>query len=341
MSRNTITVASALAVTGLLLLASLYIGDADMSASDVTSVLTGECSRPSWRFIVLESRLPQAVTAGLCGAALAVSGLLLQNVFHNPLADPSVFGISSGAALGAAVVMLLMQGSMATLGVAGLGAVVCAAFAGAMGVTLFIYMLSRVVSGNVLLLVVGLMTGYAASAVITVLDYFATEDGIRAYVMWGMGSFGGVALDELWFMALPVAVGLAVAVLMVKQLNVLMLGDNYAAALGINVRAVRNRALVVAGFMTAVTTAFCGPVAFLGLAVPHVARLLLHTDDYRVLVPSVMIIGAATAMACNMACSLPGTGSSLPVNAITPLVGAPVVIFIVLRRGHGGGSYHD
>lgn len=310
---------------------SLFVGAVPLSPADVLRALVGECVNDTTRFVVLQSRLPLTVTAALCGAALSVGGLLLQDIFRNPLADPSVFGISSGAAFGVAVVML--AGGMAVVdGLAGMGAVVCAAFAGAMTVTAVVSALSVVLRGNVALLIVGLMIGYLASALITVLNYFATADGVKSYMMWGMGSFAGVSPGQLAWMAVPVLAGVLCALLMSKSLDIMQLGDRYAAALGINTRRVRHMSLALTGFLTAVTTAFCGPVAFVGLAVPHVARLLLHTDRHLCLLPATVLLGAIVCIACSMACSLPGGGGVLPVNAVTPLIGAPIVIYVVARK---------
>lgn len=321
-----------LLAVAIVAVASLFVGAVHIPFADVMSILFGGESKASWQFIVLEARLPQTITAAVCGAALAVCGLLLQNVFRNPLADPSVFGISSGAAFGVAVVMMLFGGGLAMGELWGFGLVVCAAFVGAIAVTMLILTLSLVVRNNVLLLIVGLMVGYVASALVTVINYFATEDGVKAYLVWGMGSFANIAPADLPLLVLPVVCGLVVAMMMSKQLNVMQLGDNYSAALGINTRRMRNRLLALTGLLTAVTTALCGPVAFIGLAVPHVARLLMRSDDYRLLMPTTIMAGALTAMACNICCSLPGAGGVLPVNAVTPIVGAPVVIYIIMRR---------
>ena len=311
---------------------SLFVGAVDVAPSEVLRTLGGDGESDTLRFIVFESRLPQALTAALCGAALSVGGMLLQCVFRNPLADPSVFGISSGAALGVALVMLALGGGMGVCGFAGMGAAVGAAFVGAMAVTALVFALSLAVRGNAALLIVGLMIGYVASAFITVLNYFATADGVKSYLTWGMGSFANVAPEQLPWLAVPVALGLVAALFLSKSLDLMALGDNYAASLGLDTVAVRNGVLVVAGLLTAVTTAFCGPIAFLGLAVPHITRMALRTDRHLLLLPSAMLLGAVTAMVCNMTCSLPGGGGVLPVNAVTPLVGAPVVIYVIMRK---------
>lgn len=332
MTRNKKTIMGLALALALMAVLSLFVGAVPLAPADVLTTLFGGETSDTLRFIVLESRLPQTLTAALCGAALAVGGLLLQNIFRNPLADPSVFGISSGAALGVAVVMLMGGGAVMTDSLVGMGATVVAAFIGAMAVTALVFVLSLAVRGGVALLIIGLMIGYVASAFITVINFFATADGVKSYLLWGMGSFANVSSEQLWWIAVPVGVGLFVALLLSKSLDIMRLGDNYAAALGLNIAAVRNGALVLVGFLTAVTTAFCGPIAFIGLAVPHIARMVMRTDSHLSLVPATLLMGAVIAMACNMACSLPGGGGVLPINAVTPLVGAPIVIYVIMKK---------
>ena len=332
MTHETKTISLLATTTLIVAIVSLFVGTVSLPVSDVLGALAGADVPTTTRFVVIEARLPQVLTAALCGAALSVSGLLLQDIFRNPLADPSVLGISSGAALGVACVMLLAGGSAATVGLAGMGAVVAAAFVGAMAVTAVVFLLSLVVRGNAAMLIVGLMIGYLASALITVLNYFATADGVRSYVMWGMGSFSSVSLEQTVWLAVPIGVAIAAAAFLKKSLDLIQLGDNYAMSLGINTRRVRYGVLLLTGFLTAVATAFCGPVAFIGLAVPHLSRMLLHTDSHAVLLPVAVLTGAMVAMACNVACSLPGGGGVLPVNAVTPMVGAPVIIYIIMRK---------
>ena len=319
----------------VLLLLSLFRGAVDIPVGSVLSILGGgDATNASWRFIVLESRLPQAFTALLAGASLAVCGLLMQALFRNPLADPSVLGISSGAGLGVAVVMLFFGGGIAvgTLSLGGFAAVLVGAFAGAMAVALVMLFLSSVMRSNAMLLIVGIMTGYMASSVIMLLNYFATVDGIRSYMLWGMGNFASVSSGRLPLFALVSLSCLVSASLLVKPLNVLVLGMQYASNLGIGTRRVRNAILLVTGLLTATTTAFCGPVAFVGLAVPHMSRLMLRTDDYRMLLPMTMLLGIDLALLCNIACTLPSSGGVLPVNALTPVVGVPVILYIMLRK---------
>ena len=322
------------AVIGLVAL-NIFEGSIHIPAGDVLDILLGrgEGLKPSWRYIVLESRLPQAVTALCSGAALAVSGLLLQTAFRNPLADPSIFGISSGAGLGVALVMLLLGGSLSlgSLQFTGFIAVIVAAFVGAMAVTAVILFFSTIVRSNVMLLIIGIMTGYLTSSAITLLNFFATDEGVKSYMVWGMGSFGGVTLSHLPLFVGVSMLGILGALLLIKPLNALMLGDRYAENLGISIRRTRHILLIVTGILTAITTAFCGPIAFIGLAVPHIARMLFPTDDHRTLLPATLLCGSAIALLCNFICFLPGEGGIIPLGAVTPLMGAPVIIYVIVK----------
>ena len=314
---------------------NLLLGSVSIPAADVLRILLGDDSlKPSWQFIILESRLPQAITATLCGASLAVSGLMLQTAFRNPLAGPSVFGINSGAGLGVALVMLLMGGglSVGSLQVSGFAAVLVAAFIGAMAVMALIFFFSTLVRNNVMLLIIGIMIGYISNSAISLLNFFATDEGVKSYMVWGMGSFGGVSMANMPVFVSVSLIGLIGALLLIKPLNALMLGDRYAENLGVSILRVRNWLLIVTGLLTAITTAFCGPVAFIGLAVPHIARLLLTTDNHRQLLPATMLCGAVVALVCNLICFLPGESGVIPLNAVTPLIGAPVIIYVIARR---------
>ena len=326
-----------LAVVVVVLFAlNLLMGSIKIPAADVVGILMGrpapDCS-PAWQYIVLQSRLPQAMTAVLCGGALAVSGLLLQTAFRNPLAGPGIFGVNSGAGLGVALVMLLFGGSLSvgSLQLSGFVAVLAAAFIGAMAVIALIFFFSTMVRSNVMLLIVGIMIGYIANSAISLLNFFATDEGVKSYMVWGMGSFGGVSMANMPVFAGVTVLGLLGAILLIKPLNALMLGDSYAANLGINVLRVRNWLLVVTGLLSAVTTAFCGPVAFIGLAVPHIVRLLIVTDNHRILMPATILMGAVVALLCNIVCFLPGESGVVPLNAVTPLIGAPVIIYVIVK----------
>ncbi len=314
---------------------NLIIGSVDIPLKDVGSIIMGdEVQKASWRFIIIESRLPQALTALLSGAALAVSGLMLQTAFRNPLAGPDVFGINSGAGLGVALVMLLLGGSVSTgmFTFTGFVAIFVSAFAGAMIVTMIIFGFSNIVRNNVMLLIIGLMIGYIANSAISLLNFFATEEGVKSYMVWGMGNFGGVSMRNMPVFAGIVLLALLASCMFIKPLNALLLGTQYAINLGFNVKLVRNGLLMVTGLLTAIVTAFCGPVAFIGLAVPHIARLFFKTENHRVLLPGTMLCGAVVALVCNICCYLPGEGGIIPLNAITPIIGAPIVIYIIMKK---------
>lgn len=318
----------------LLFVLNLYIGSVRIPFADVVNIFRGSfAGKESWRFIVMENRLPQALTAIFCGAALAVSGLMLQTAFRNPLAGPDVFGINSGAGLGVALVMLLLGGKVSTVlfSVSGFLAILVAAFVGAMAVTALIFFFSMIVKNSVLLLIIGIMVGYVSSSVVSLLNFFATEEGVKSYMIWGLGNFGGVSMDHIPLFVSIVSLGLLCSLLLIKPLNALLLGPQYAESLGIDTRRVRNYLLVVTGLLAAITTAFCGPIAFIGLAVPHISRLILTTENHRLLLPATILCGSLIALLCNLICYLPGDGGIIPLNAVTPLIGAPVIIYVLLK----------
>lgn len=319
----------------ILFLFNIFIGSVYIPLHAVIDILLGEEGyKESWEFIIWQNRFPQALTALLCGASLSLSGLMLQTAFHNPLAGPSIFGISSGAALGVALVILFFGGSISidSFGVSGFLAVLLSAFLGAMIVTLIIFLFAKWVVNSVMLLIIGMMIGYLSSSAISLLNFFATSEGIKSYLVWGLGSFGGVSVDNMPFFMVSTLVGLFGAFLLMKPLNVLLLGDEYAKTLGVKISSVRSMLLVITGFLTAVTTAFCGPIAFIGLAVPHIARLVVGSENMRLLMPTTLLMGAVIALLCNLLCHLAGENGALPLNAVTPLIGAPVIIYVVYKK---------
>ena len=319
-------------VLAALFAANLFWGSVAIPAHAVADILTGgDGGNTAWQLILLQTRLPQAVTALLAGMALSVAGLLLQTLFNNPLAGPEVLGINSGAGLGVAVVMLLLQGS-AVMGIGGYFAVLAGAFAGALLIIGVVLLLSRLLANNIYLLIAGLAISYLASSVISILNYYATAEGVHSYLIWGMGSFGAVSLAQLPFYSTVLLLVLVAALLLVKPLNALLLGDYYARNLGVNTQRVRGVLLLIVGLLTATVTAFCGPVAFVGLAVPHLARLAVGTNNHRRLLPVALLLGGAVTLVCNLICRLPGEGGLLPLGAITPLIGAPVIIYVVLKE---------
>lgn len=336
MMRRALLIYIGIAVSILLLFGlNLTTGSVLIPFTDVLDILCGRfAGKESWQYIILENRLPQALTALLCGASLSVCGLMLQTAFRNPLAGPDVFGISSGAGLGVALVMLLLGGTVSTslFTVSGFLAILTAAFLGAITVTALILFLSTLVRNSVLLLIVGIMVGYVSSSAVSLLNFFASEEGVKSYMVWGMGNFGGVSMSHIPLFSLLCLVGITAALLLVKPLNILLLGPQYAESLGISTRRLRNLLLLIVGLLTAITTAFCGPISFIGLAIPHIARLLFRTDNHQVLLPGTILTGAAIALLCNFICFLPGEMGVIPLNAVTPLIGAPVIIYVIIQR---------
>ena len=336
MMRRALLIYIGIAVSILLLFGlNLTTGSVLIPFTDVLDILCGRfAGKESWQYIILENRLPQALTALLCGASLSVCGLMLQTAFRNPLAGPDVFGISSGAGLGVALVMLLLGGTVSTslFTVSGFLAILTAAFLGAITVTALILFLSTLVRNSVLLLIVGIMVGYVSSSAVSLLNFFASEEGVKSYMVWGMGNFGGVSMSHIPLFSLLCIVGIMGALLLVKPLNILLLGPQYAESLGISTRRLRNLLLLIVGLLTAITTAFCGPISFIGLAIPHIARLLFRTDNHQVLLPGTVLTGAAIALLCNFICFLPGEMGVIPLNAVTPLIGAPVIIYVIIQR---------
>ena len=324
--------------TALLFLANILFGSVSIPADAVINILLGnESEKASWNYIVVESRLPQAITALLSGMALSVSGLMLQTAFRNPLADPSIFGISSGAGLGAALVMLLFGGTMTAgqVSFSGYAAVFFGAFLGAMAVMAVVFAFSLLVRNSAMLLIVGIMIGYIASSAISLLNFFATEEGVKSYLVWGLGSFGGVSMRQLPLFTTVTILSLLSSLLLIKPLNIIQLGRSYAENLGIRTHVVRNCLLVITGILTAVVTSFCGPVSFIGLAVPHLSRMMIRTSHHGILMPVTMLTGSVVALFCNLISALPSSAGLIPLNAITPVLGAPVVIFVIMRKMRG------
>lgn len=331
-NKNLLLLVAGVVLLFLLFMLNVFCGAVDVPYVEVFKALAGESTNEMWRLIVVETRLPQAIVALLAGAAISVAGLILQTLFNNPLAGPEVLGINSGAGLGVALVMLLSHGAVVSGAFGGFVAVLLGAFIGALLVIALILSLSSMLKNKLYLLIAGVSISYLVSSVISVLNYFATSEGVHSYMIWGMGSFGAVSMGQMLWFALPLLLLLAVALFMMKPMNALLLGDGYAANLGVDVMGTRVVLLAVTGLLTAVVTAFCGPVAFIGLAVPHIARLSLKTGNHRLLLPATMVVGASVALLCNLLTMLPGESGMLPLGAITPLVGAPVIIYVVLKE---------
>lgn len=321
----------------IFLVLNLLLGSVMIPTGDVVDILLGgDGENPVWRTIILKSRLPQSLTAIMAGAGLAVSGLLMQTVFRNPLAGPSVLGISSGASLGVAFVVLLSGSiggvALSRLGVMGEVTVTLAAIVGSLLVMALIAYVAQKVSGNVTLLIMGVMIGYIANAVIGVLKFFSAEEDIRAYVIWGLGSFARVSGGQTTVFVVLMLCLLPFSFLLVKTLNLLLLGDSYASNLGLDIKRARLLVITCAGVIVAVVTAYCGPIVFLGLAVPHLCRGIFRTSNHAVLLPASLLAGASLALVCNLIARLPGFEGALPVNSVTALVGAPVVMWVLFNK---------
>lgn len=319
---------------------NLLLGTVKIPAGDVIGILTsGKCDNPIWTNIVMKSRLPQSLTAMMAGAGLGVSGLLMQTVFRNPLAGPSVLGISSGASLGVACVVLLSGSiggvALSKLGVVGEVTITVSAIVGSLMIMALIAFVAQKVHGNVTLLIMGVMIGYIANAIIGVLKFFSAEEDIRAYVIWGLGSFSRVSGGQTWVFIILMLIILPSAFLLIKTLNLLLLGDSYSRNLGLNIKRARLLVIGCSGVLVAVVTAYCGPIVFLGLAVPHICRGLFHTSNHATILPASMLGGASLALLCNLIARLPGFEGALPVNSVTALVGAPVVMWVLFNKRKG------
>lgn len=316
---------------------NLVLGSVSIPLRAVWNILWGTGNESViWLNIIWKSRVPQALTALVAGAGLSVSGLQMQTVFRNPLAGPSVLGISSGASMGVAFVVLL-SGSLGGVALSKLGfmgeiALTIAAIAGSLSIMALIVFVSQKVRGNVTLLIIGVMIGYIANAVIGVLKFFSVEEDIRAYVIWGLGSFARVSGDQMTLFICIMVVLLPLSFLLVKTLNLLLLGDAYARNLGLNIKRARLLVITCSGVLVAIVTAYCGPIIFLGLAVPHLCRGMFRTSDHRILMPASLLAGASLALVCNLIARMPGFEGALPVNSVTALVGAPVVMSVLFNK---------
>ncbi|MBR3951636.1 MAG: iron ABC transporter permease [Bacteroidaceae bacterium] len=332
-SYSTILILVLCILTAILWVCNLFVGSVDIPAEEVVNALTGQpCAKESWRYIIIESRIPQAITALLAGCSLAVAGLLLQTTFNNPLAGPSILGIDTGAALGVAIVMLAGGSWVVGSGISGFFATILGAFLGAIAVLAVILFFSTFVRNNLMLLIIGMMVGYLTSSLISLLNFFASANQVHAYTMWGMGNLSGVSLEQLPWYSIASLCGLLIAFMLSKPLNAMLLGTRYAENLGVNISLTRNLLLLATGLLTATTTAFCGPITFIGLSVPHIARLLLRSSNHNTLLPVTMLCGAIVLLLCNMLSVIPGSNGIIPINAVTPLIGAPVIIYVIVNQ---------
>ncbi len=323
----------------LLLITELAFGSVNIPLSDVLNVLLGKpASKESWGIIILDSRLPRALTAIVAGGGLAVSGLLMQTFFRNALAGPSVLGITSGSSLGVAFVLLITGGLSFSGSSLGLGlAVSLAALGGAFAVLTLVIIVARYLRDPVTLLIFGLMLGYITSAMVSVMQFSASDSSLKSFVLWGMGSFADTSWSDFGILLIGVIIGIILIFTFLRHLNVLLLGEEYASSMGVPVKRIRLMIILSTGILAGIITAFCGPVAFLGLAVPHLSRGLFKTSNHYILLPGVILCGIVLGLACDLISRMPWTDGGLPLNAVTGIVGAPVVIYIILKRRRTGG----
>jgi len=322
----------------LLFVISVALGPTDIPFSEIISIVfTGQSSQGNWANIIHFIRLPRAVTAVIAGAALSVAGLQMQTLFRNPLAGPSVLGINAGASLGVAAVMLAAgsaTGIFATqqLGHWGSWLIIGAAMLGASVVLIIILLISRRIKSNVTLLIIGLMIGTMTIAVVSIWQYFSNPQQIQDYLIWTFGNLGGVYGNQLFVLAVAAAAGCLLAFGLSKSLNGFLLGERYARSMGFSVQRIRFWVIASASILAGAVTAFCGPIGFVGVAVPHLARSLFNTNDHRVLIPATLVTGAVLMLGCGIIAQLPGSSSTLPISAVTSLVGSPVVIWVIVRQ---------
>ena len=322
------------AVGVVLFVLNLMLGSVSIPFEEFRKAMFG-ADASTYRTIILDYRLPQAITALLAGLGLSVSGLLMQTLFRNPLADPSLLGISSGSSLGVALVVLLGTAtglSVNTLTLWSTFGVTVAAFMGAFTVLLLILALSSRLRSMVSLVLVGIMIAYIASSVTDILKFFSQKEGLHSFVIWGLGSFSNVSKAQLPFFAATIIIGVVGAFLLFKTLNLLLLGERYAENLGVNIKRSSMLIILVSGFLTALITAFCGPITFLGLAVPHIARFLFRSSDHKLLIPATAFLGMDLALFCNLIARLPSFEGNLPINSVTALIGAPIVLWVIFHR---------
>ena len=329
-----ISMAIIIAILIMLIVANLLIGSVDIDPLAVWQIVTGRGHENHvWEIIILNTRLPMIATAALSGAALSVSGLLLQTAFNNPLAGPSILGVSTGASFGVAVVMLASGSALwLTQSVGTYMTILIGALAGAALVLIVLLLFSTMVHSSTILLIIGILVSYITSSAVSLLNFFATEEGVHSYVIWGLGNFSGVTPSQLPFFAFFIIATLALSTTLVKPLNALLLGTRYAENLGVNTKRTRNSLLIITGILTAGVTAFCGPISFIGLVVPHIARLVLNTSNHNRLLPATMLAGATVALLCTLISVLPQQVGVIPINAITPIIGVPIIIYIIINR---------
>jgi iron complex transport system permease protein len=321
----------------LLIGLNLALGSVYIPLNEVVSTfIKGRSSNIVWENILIRTRLPQTITAASAGMGLGIAGLMMQTLFRNPLAGPSVLGISSGASLGVAIVVMasgqLFGVSLSSIGILGDATIIAASLAGALAVLLLILSLSKRIGGTLGVLILGVMVGYMASSIVGILKYYSKEADVHSYVIWGLGSFSRLALTKAYLFAGITIIFSFLSFLLAKQLNIISLGERYAANLGVKVGRARMLIILFSGILTAIVTAFCGPIVFIGLAVPHLVKLLIRTSNHIYLVAFTAVFGVVISLFCNLLARLPGLEVTLPINSVTAFIGAPVVISVIMRK---------
>jgi len=324
----------------LLFILDIFLGSVTIKPSDVIAAIFKN-SGSNMETIIMRFRLPKAITALVVGIALSLSGLQMQTVFRNPMAGPYVLGISSGASLGVAFIILGSSSSISAESLKGLGnwMLVGAAWIGAGGVMLLIMIISSRVKDIMTILILGIMLSSGISAIVSIMQYFSNDTLLKAYVIWTMGSLGNLTASQLQVLLLSVSAGLLLSILSIKMLNALLLGENYARSIGLNVKLSRTLIFACTSILTGSVTAFCGPIGFIGIAVPHIARILFKTSDHKLLVPGTILTGGAIMLASDIISQLPGSDNILPVNSVTSLIGIPVVIWVIFRNRKYSGLF--
>ena len=312
----------------------LVIGSVKIPFEEFINIFTGEEVKASWQYIILDFRLPKAITAILAGASLSVAGLLMQTLFRNPLAGPFVLGVSSGASLGVALYIMggsFLMSSMAISSISNTGIIISAVL-GALAVMFLVITAGLKLKNNLTLLIVGIMFGSLTSAVVSILQYFSTAENVQRFVVWTMGSLSAVSMEDIAYIAPLIIIALIACIALQKPLNTLLLGENYAKSLGTDITKIRLFLIVITGILAGIITAYTGPIAFIGIAIPHLARNLFKTSNHSVLIPSVILIGSVFMLACDIFSQMPGNSSTLPINSVSAIFGAPVVIWIIMKR---------
>ena len=317
-------------------LACIFIGSVDIPFDEVVNSLIGKgTQKPTWDYIIHESRIPLTITAALAGAALAISGLLMQTTFQNPLAGPSILGVSTGASMGVAILTLGAGGLLQGIFGNHIGEYVTNIVGALLGAGIIIAILigfSSVIRNTLMLLIIGILISYLSSSTISLLNFFSSAEEVKSYVVWGLGSYSGVTTQQLPLFALSTIIALLWSLTLSKPLNALLLGERYVQNMGYNIRNLRNSLLTISGVLTAIVTAFCGPIGFLGLIAPHVARLMLNSSNHVILIPATILCGAFISLLCTLLSVLPSSIGVIPINAITPIIGVPIILYVILNR---------